>query len=249
MKKTLALVVSVFLMLSLAACGGAQDPAGETTDTPNDSMVTGAVETPPATPSAAEPEPQETGGEPPAAPVVGETMVNSSDFGDITIPNVVKVGYAAYIGSYWVGYDEATGEDIYEPYDPTGWQGYIFNDSVGMPVYYVAGDSVTVTAAGDIFENGDWLKLSHEEDGTFSFDAEMAHPIYPQGDPLPVSGTGFAKYVINWEALERLWNGETDIEGVVHSDGGSATLTEGVWQAPGIADFVPCLIVVGDTTT
>lgn len=248
MKKVLSLAVSVFLMLSLAACGSSEGTAGETADTQQESTASEAVE-PPAAPPAAAAEPPATEAETPAVPVSGETMVNSNDFGDITIPNVTKVGYAAYIGSYWVRYDEATGEDIYETYDPNGWQGYIFNDSVGMPVYYVTGDSVTVTVSGDIFEGGSWLRLIHEEDGTFDFDAEMAHPEHPQGDSLPVAGTGFAKYVINWDDLERLWDGETDIDSVIQGDGNTVTLTEGVWQALGIQDFVPCLVVVGNATT
>lgn len=180
-----------------------------------------------------------------AAQAQGETKVNSNDFGDITIPNVVKVGYAAYSGSYEVGYDEEKDEEIYQTYDPTGWEGYVFNDSVGLPVYYVAGDSVTVTVSGEIFENGAWIRLIHEADGTFSFDAEMAHPVSPQGPALKVTGTGFAKYTLDWDALHRLWNGETNIDGIIQGNGTTATLTKGVWQAPGIQDFSPCLIAVG----
>ena len=153
----------------------------------------------------------------------------------ITVPNVTKTGFAIYSGSYYVGYDEANDEEIFKAYDPTGWEGYIFNNSVGMPVYYVSGESVTITATGFIFENGMWFKLEHEADGNFVFDAEMADPYTGwQNDSISVSGTGFAKYRINTSKYEQ-------------ASGGTVTLGKGVWQAPGIQDFVPCLVVVGES--
>lgn len=149
-------------------------------------------------------------------------------FGEVwEIPNVTKVSKAAWIGGY---YDEETDTSYY--YDPEGWTGYIFNDTVGYPVYYVSGDSVTLTRTGDTLGEHNFTAYKSDGTGSFAFNAEMSDMFF---DTYPAVGTGYEKFS---------YDNSTEWA-TIPSGASTVTLGKGVWTGPGVQDFTAFLIVVG----
>lgn len=152
-----------------------------------------------------------------------------------TIPNVTKVGRAVYSGTYRPDGVEEEDWDNYVPIDPSGWTGFIFNDTVGIPVYYVEGTSATLERKSTRESDGalytGWLnKCTLKETGNFPFNLEVTVVEGRNIDELDwkqvaASGTGFAKYT-----PERFEDGVKIEEGV-----SSVTLGEGVWELGGVS--------------
>jgi hypothetical protein len=193
--------------------------------------------------------------------------------GKATIPNVTKTDSAVYIGKYWgitgyKSYEEEEGdvgdypsdypdwyymgdkEPIYGwiPYDENGFEGYIFNtDKMGIPVYYVSGDSVDIFTSGSLFYNGRWIKLAADGKGSYKYDATMtrlsaAGSLYDS----KVSGTGYARYVdkVDWDSVNGGLGGSEEY--MYNAVGNKATLKKGVWLAPGVQGASPFIVVVGN---